>query len=170
MSNELKPCPFCKCTTIRNTRSVDRVMLWCVNCGAEISALQGKRSYEAVLNALVFLWNTRPIEDALRKEIAQLQTDNRSLVEQVNKMALKPNQAVIEYFYPKYNPITKRLENLPTKECLCIVELYSGKYEIVWWISAGFEETGWDGYCVDEVKSWAYLPKGVTMEMGGKDE
>ena len=101
---------------------------------------------------------------SLEAEVDQLQSDNRSLVEQMNKMALKPNQAVIDYFYPKYNPITKRLENLPTKECLCIVELYSGEYEIVWWISAGFEETGWDGYCVDEVKSWAYLPKGVHHE------
>jgi len=101
---------------------------------------------------------------SLEAEVDQLQSDNRSLVEQMNQMALKPNQAVIEYFYPKYNPITKRLENLPTKECLCIVELYSGEYEIVWWISAGFEETGWDGYCVDEVKSWAYLPKGVTND------
>ena len=100
----------------------------------------------------------------LKNRITELEFDNRSFVEQVNKMALKPNQAVIEYFYPKYNPITKRLENLPTKECLCIVELYSGEYEIVWWISAGFEETGWDGYCVDEVKSWAYLPKGMTNE------
>jgi len=34
-------------------------------------------------------WNNRPIEDALRKEIAQLQADNRSLVEQMNQMALK---------------------------------------------------------------------------------
>jgi hypothetical protein len=100
----------------------------------------------------------------LEKRITELELENRSLVERMNRMALKPNQAVIEYFYPKYNPITKRLENLPTKECLCIVELYSGEYEIVWWISAGFEETGWDGYCVDEVKSWAYLPKGVTNE------
>jgi len=101
---------------------------------------------------------------SLEAEVAQLQADNRSLVEQMNQMVLKPNQSVIEYFYPKYNPITKRLENLPTKECLCIVELYSGEYKIVWWISVGFEETGWDGYCVDEVKSWAYLPKGDTNE------
>jgi len=114
----------------------------------EIAIHQAKNNYIASLEA----------------EVDQLQSDNRSLVEQMNKMALKPNQAVIDYFYPKYNPITKRLENLPTKECLCIVELYSGKYEIVWWISAGFEETGWDGYCVDEVKSWAYLPKGVINE------
>ena len=114
----------------------------------EIAIHQAKNNYIASLEA----------------EVDQLQSDNRSLVEQMNQMALKPNQAVIDYFYPKYNPITKRLENLPTKECLCIVELYSGEYEIVWWISAGFEETGWDGYCVDEVKSWAYLPKGVTNE------
>lgn len=95
-------------------------------------------------------------------EIAKLHADNRSLVEQMNQMALKPNQAVIEYFYPKHNPENRRIENLPTEECPCIVELYSGEYDIVWWIDGGFEETGWDGYCVDEIKSWAYLPKGVT--------
>ena len=104
------------------------------------------------------------IEVALRKEIARLQADNRSLVEQMNAMALKPNQAVIEYFYPKHNPENRRIENLPTEECPCIVELYSGEYDIVWWIDGGFEETGWDGYCVDEVKSWAYLPKGVNHD------
>jgi hypothetical protein len=100
----------------------------------------------------------------LKAEIAQLQADNRSLVEQINGMALKPNQAVIEYFYPKHNPENRRIENLPTEECPCIVELYSGEYDIVWWIDGGFEETGWDGYCVDEVKSWAYLPKGVNND------
>lgn len=98
------------------------------------------------------------------KDIAKLQADNRSLVEQMNQIALKPNQAIIEYFYPKYNPENRRIENLPTEECHCIVELYSGEYDIVWWIDGGFEETGWDGYCVDEVKSWAYLPKGVNND------
>ena len=119
---------------------------------AKVLSLKGTHDY----NMLCFIRGEYIA--SLEAEVAQLQADNRSLVEQANQMALKPNQAVIDYFYPKYNPITKRLENLPTKECLCIVELYSGKYEIVWWISAGFEETGWDGYCVDEVKSWAYLP------------
>jgi len=158
--SDLKPCPFCGTSNEKHNNIVKLyddeyyAYEYCNACGARVYAN----------------WNTRPIEDALRKEIAQLQADNRSLVEQMNQMVLKPNQEIIEYFYPKYNPITKRLENLPTKECLCIVELYSGEYEIVWWISAGFEETGWDGYCVDEVKSWAYLPKGVAMETRGKDE
>lgn len=102
--------------------------------------------------------------ESLEAENAKLQADNRSLVEQMNAMAMKPNQAIIEYFYPKYNPENRRIENLPTEECPCIVELYSGEYDIVWWIDGGFEETGWDGYCVDEVKSWAYLPKGVKHE------
>ena len=184
MSN-LKPCPFCgKEPNQKGTELGDRPCFYyeCENpkCGA--SEMGWHDTEQEAIDA----WNNRPIEDALRKEIAQLKKDkldlnaqcfhkdetisvlknsitelefdNRSLMEQMNKMVLKPNQEIIEYFYPKYNPITKRLENLPTKECLCIVELYSGKYEIVWWISAGFEETGWDGYCVDEVKSWAYLP------------
>lgn len=125
---------------------------------AKVLSLKGTHDY----NMLCFIRGEYIA--SLEAEVAQLQADNCSLIEQMNQIALKPNQAVIEYFYPKYNPITKRFENLPTKECLCIVELYSGKYEIAWWIGDGFEETGWDGYCVDEVKSWAYLPKGMTNE------
>lgn len=96
-----------------------------------------------------------------RKEIARLQADNRSLVEQMNVMALKPNQEVIEWIYTLYNPVTSRIYNLPTEGRLCIIELFSGKYDIVWWISDGLDETGWDGYGEDDVKRWAYLPKGV---------
>ena len=162
MSN-LKPCPFCGKDPNQATAELgDRPCFYyeCENpkCGA------AEKGWHDTEKEAINAWNTRPIEDALRKEIAQLQADNRSLVEQMNAMALKPNQAVIEYFYPKYNPENRRIENLPTEECPCIVELYSGEYDIVWWIDGGFEETGWDGYCVDEVKSWACLPKGVKHD------
>ena len=184
--SDLKPCPFCGASvTLENNQSFKNpnsdTLYWieCSKCMAF-----DFESYTSV-NLCISAWNTRPIEDALRKEIEQimlsheqatnealklqkrvheLESDNRSLVEQMNAMALKPNQAVIEYFYPKYNPENRRIENLPTEECPCIVELYSGEYDIVWWIDGGFEETGWDEYCVDEVKSWAYLPKGVKHE------
>jgi|GEM_PF-5555423 len=183
MSN-LKPCPFCGKDPNQATAELgDRPCFYyeCENpkCGA------AEKGWHDTEQEAINAWNTRPIEDALRKEIEQimlsheqatnealklqkrvheLESDNRSLVEQMNAMALKPNQAVIEYFYPKYNPENRRIENLPTEECPCIVELYSGEYDIVWWIDGGFEETGWDEYCVDEVKSWAYLPKGVKHE------
>lgn len=218
MSN-LKPCPFCGTEPNHMTSELgDRPCFYyeCENpkCGA------AEKGWHNTEQEAIYAWNTRPIEDALRKEnaaltllhtqatdemlkmqnrvhkleaeiaqlkkdrlefkaqcfhkdetisvlknrITELEFDNRSLVEQMNAMALKPNQAVIEYFYPKHNPENRRIENLPTEECHCIVELYSGEYDIVWWIDGGFEETGWDGYCVDEVKSWAYLPKGVKHE------
>ena len=155
-----EPCPFCggTMTPIYNGNT-ERLVIHSWECSR--ASCQFNSEYFGD-NALEHR-NYKKIKK-MQNRITELEFDNRSLVEQMNKMALKPNQAVIEYFYPKYNPITKRLENLPTKECPCIVELYSGEYEIVWWISAGFEETGWDGYCVDEVKSWAYLPKGVTNE------
>lgn len=100
----------------------------------------------------------------LKTEIAQLQADNRSLVEQMNQMALKPNQEIIEWIYTLYNPEINRIYNLPTEDRLCIIELFSGKYDLVWWIGDGLDETGWDGYGEGEVKRWAYLPKGVNND------
>ena len=98
------------------------------------------------------LKDNSPIEDALRKEIAQLQADNRSLVEQMNKMALQPNQEVIEWHsYPEEKPEPSRG---------CIVERKNFCYHI----AHHSEIDGWlDSVTFDvlsEVKSWAYLPKG----------
>ena len=95
-------------------------------------------------------------------EIPQLQADNRSLVEQMNQMALQPNQEVIEWHgYPEEKPEPSRC---------CIVECKNFCYHI----AHHSEIDGWlDSVTFDvlsEVKSWAYLPKGVAMETRGKDE
>lgn len=86
--SDLKPCPFCGTSNEKHNNIVKLyddeyyAYEYCNACGARVYAN----------------WNTRPIEDALRKEIAQLQADNRSLVEQMNQMALKQNQTeVIEW-------------------------------------------------------------------------
>jgi hypothetical protein len=79
----LEPCPHCKCETIKHTKSVDRVILWCPTCGHSIDALQGKHTYHEVLDALALLWNSRPLEDALQARIASLEAEvaklNRAL-------------------------------------------------------------------------------------------
>ena len=54
--SELKPCPFCGSSNVATEKSLD--LAYCDNCCAE--------SNDDV-------WNTRPIEDALNKRIAELE-------------------------------------------------------------------------------------------------
>lgn len=142
--SDLKPCPFCGATNNKHRRNITELydddnykFVKCHNC-----------------SSISYKWNSRPIEDALRKEIAQLQADNRSLVEQMNKMALQPNQEVIEWHsYPEEKPEPSRC---------CIVERKNFCYHI----AHHSEIDGWlDSVAFDvlsEVKAWAYLPIGVA--------
>lgn len=98
------------------------------------------------------------VEDqaSLKAENAKLQADNISLVEQMNKMALKPNQEVIEWHsYPEEKPEPSRC---------CIVE----RKNFCYYIAHHSEIDGWlDSVTFDvlsEVKSWAYLPIGANHE------
>jgi hypothetical protein len=56
MSEELKPCPFCGGTKICTEKGIN--LNYCDNCSAESN---------------IEHWNTRPIEDDLRKRIAELE-------------------------------------------------------------------------------------------------
>ena len=96
--SDLKPCPFCGGNEVQlyidDDRTAEELGLFsyyreivCRHCGLSNKSIYANR--DRVENAAIKHWNTRPIEDALRKEIAQLQTDNRSLVEQMNKMAMR---------------------------------------------------------------------------------
>ena len=56
--SELKPCPFCGSADIRTEPGIN--LNYCDKCSAE---------------ANIEHWNTRPIEDALRARIAELEKD-----------------------------------------------------------------------------------------------
>jgi len=58
MSEILKPCPFCGGTKICTEKGIN--LNYCDNCSAESN---------------IEHWNTRPIEDDLRKRIAELERD-----------------------------------------------------------------------------------------------
>lgn len=89
------------------------------------------------------------------QDLAQLQADNRSLVEQMNAMAMKSNQEVIEWHQHPLYPETSRC---------CIVECTDNCFyvahhsDIDGWLNAATYEQ------LSNVKSWAYLPNGVKHE------
>lgn len=91
--SDLKPCPFCggevQLCNIDGDRSYEFSYYYeivCRHCGLSNKSIYANR--DRVENAAIEHWNTRPIDDALRKKISQLQADNRSLVEQMNQMAM----------------------------------------------------------------------------------
>ena len=57
--SELKPCPFCGGTNICTEKGIN--LNYCDSCSAE---------------ANIEHWNNRPIEDALRARIAELEAEN----------------------------------------------------------------------------------------------
>ena len=63
---DLKACPFCKCTEIVAGKDYTRgnYRVDCLGCSAFITAPS--------LELAIQYWNTRPIEDALRAELAAL--------------------------------------------------------------------------------------------------
>ena len=137
-------------------------------CGKLKAATEIKDEYIASLeaeNAALTLLHTQATDQMIKMqnraheleaENANLRTDNRSLVEQMNQMALQPNQEVIEWHgYPEEKPEPSRC---------CIVECKNFCYHI----AHHSEIDGWlDSVTFDvlsEVKAWAYLPKGVINE------
>lgn len=61
MSEELRPCPFCGSEDL-----VYLPIVWCKKCDAQVKIADN-------LEDTIKLWNTRPIEDALRARIAELE-------------------------------------------------------------------------------------------------
>lgn len=67
MSDELKPCPFCGSSHIRNIENgMGQNLTGCNSCGSRIT-------YQIEdLELAAKVWNTRPVEDALRAENERL--------------------------------------------------------------------------------------------------
>lgn len=144
MSSELKPCPFCGCKEISvyETSLIGRDLKLCTYCGG------GADDNE---------WNSRPIEDALKEQIAKIQEDNRHLVEQMNAMALQPNQEVITWHrWPEERPEMSDGEPVEVL-CSCGDLLWFATYdhasEKLW-----CENESWEPHVA---LYWAYLPRGV---------
>lgn len=86
------------------------------------------------------------------KDIAKLHADNRSLVEQMNAMALRPNQEIIEWHdYPDEKPERNEWCLVVTTRNSIMSDLYLNGVR-------GFTEFG------NFVLRWAYLPKGVNHD------
>ena len=125
-----------------------------------------KAEYEARMSELYFNRNLQQINKLLLKcaakekyiasleaEVAQLQADNRSLVEQANQMALQPNQEVIEWHsYPEEKP-----EKTGYYIIYCTI---LNRVTFDFWHNDTQE---WDRYS-KYILAWAYLPKGDTNE------
>lgn len=74
--SELKPCPFCGNETIYDVAiETNRAAVRCTKCGHGINGAPPEAVYK--------LWNTRPIEDALRAELAQA----RDALKQIRELA-----------------------------------------------------------------------------------
>ncbi len=69
MADELKPCPFCGCGTIRKYNAkTSSTSDWYAECQKCLMMTDAYPTLDALRDA----WNTRPIEDALRAEIEAL--------------------------------------------------------------------------------------------------
>ncbi len=103
---------------------------------------------------------------SLEAENANLKADNRSLVEQMNAMALKPNQAIIErHEYDHDNP-----ETYPEKRGFYLCESASGKIELFWsplgqeWYTTEVHDKVYNHFQINAYYTWVKAPKGVKHE------
>lgn len=82
MSKELKPCPFCGETRfiIEDNQMVQDVHVLCKDCGA-------KTSFDGIRYSVTSRWNVRPVEDALKRRIKELEAENGRLREALKEIA-----------------------------------------------------------------------------------
>ena len=77
MSDQLKPCPFCGSEPITPAIPIgvidDDIPVECSNYECDASLMTFNKS----------IWNTRPIEDALRKRVEKLENEKAELEEQI---------------------------------------------------------------------------------------
>ena len=112
----------------------------------------------------------------LKNRITELEFDNRSLVEQMNQMAMKPNQEVIEWHsYPEEKPTETDCSHSSIVPSHVEVVIKYKKHECekpkigvdTYWFSFpkgnnSMFESQFDPTVI--ILAWAYLPKGVINE------
>jgi len=95
--NTLKPCPFCGSADIRTEPGIN--LNYCDKCSAE---------------ANIEHWNTRPIEDALNKRIAELEAENDILKDHLReaKNILIDKNLQIDSLYEEGYKLQQRIAEL----------------------------------------------------------
>lgn len=82
MSQELKPCPFCQRPPQREVNDIEREVIYCSYCPCPIAFERMSPEY----------WNHRPIEDALRAELAALHTTEAHYLIVIDELARKDEE------------------------------------------------------------------------------
>lgn len=80
MSDELKPCPFCKSVDVCIEVDGNFALGKCNNCGATSAIFRLDTSFDPLqrIAGARMKWNERPIEDELRKRAEAAKSDLRS--------------------------------------------------------------------------------------------
>lgn len=114
MSEELKPCPFCRevpSLELKHELSLYKGCITCPKCGVSIEMFfETKR--ECVEDILA-IWNSRPIEDALRARVEELEAalnDIQCLSPAVAYTS--PDSKVIELDYSDYCDYCQKIKEL----------------------------------------------------------
>lgn len=76
MSEELKPCPFCGADAVVEHGDAS---YWVSPCCPGSCTVELETSWFDTREEAIAAWNTRPVEDALRTRIAELETENERL-------------------------------------------------------------------------------------------
>ncbi len=116
--------------------------------GEEVNALNARIAELEAENAIFRNADYESLQCGSR--IAELEAENLTL-----------KASALEFIYPRFDDTSHRILNLPTREDWCVLLLRDGSYAVSPWVidySIDENETGWDGYCVDEPIAWAYLP------------
>ena len=115
---ELKPCPFCGSADIRTEPGIN--LNYCDKCSAE---------------ANIEHWNTRPIEDALNKRIAELEAENDILKDHLReaKNILIDKNLQIDSLYEEGYKLQQRIAELEAeRRWIPVSERLPEDGEVVW--------------------------------------
>ena len=105
MSEELKPCPFCRALEPQKIMFCDDLYGWiyrvqCVNCKAMVESL-------ADMEKAIQQWNTRPAEEALKAEVERLKDRLERFRNVLHDVAVMANDDDLEQIFEKCRDVLR---------------------------------------------------------------